>query len=60
MVNRLTKTIQSVDKYPSWLRSNLLDYFIGKTVKLTDTAGIHYQKMTSQEVIVELKNRRKV
>jgi hypothetical protein len=54
------KTIQSVDKYPSWLRSNLLDYFIGKTVKLTDTAGIHYQKMTSQEVIVELKNRRKV
>jgi uncharacterized protein (TIGR00369 family) len=60
MANRLSKTIQSLEKYPSWLSGALRDFFIGRTVRFTGTSGIHYAKMTPEEVVVQLKNRKRV
>ncbi len=60
MANKLTRTIKSLEKYPAALRGFLLDFMIGRTVKFTGTAGIHYAKMSPEEVIIELKNRKKV
>lgn len=55
-MNRLEKKIQQIKNYPSWLFS----YIIGRVVPFTGTSGIRFDKMSREEVIVSLANRRKV
>ena len=55
-MNRLSKTVSKLDKYPNWVLSRA----IGNVVKFTGTAGVKYDKMGHDEVIVSLKNRTKV
>ncbi|HKK76410.1 MAG TPA: DUF4442 domain-containing protein [Saprospiraceae bacterium] len=55
-MNRLEKRIQQIKNYPTWLFSAL----IGRAVPFTGTASIQYEKMSQEEVIVSLQNRRKV
>jgi acyl-coenzyme A thioesterase PaaI-like protein len=55
-MNRLEKRIEKIKNYPTWLFSAL----IGRAVPFTGTAGIQYEKMSQEEVIVSLQNRRKV
>jgi acyl-coenzyme A thioesterase PaaI-like protein len=57
MKNRLQKSIEHLQKYPAFLRSFLLDFAIGHTVKLVGTTGIHFEKTTLNEVIAIVKNR---
>ncbi len=56
MQNRLSKTVSKLSKYPTWLRS----WAIGRAVKFTGTAGISYEVMRPEQVIVSLANRPKV
>ncbi len=60
MKNRLQKALDGLQKYPAFLRNILIDFFIGRAVKLVGTAGIHFEKITPNEVITTIKNRNKV
>ena len=55
-MNRLAKTVKKLEKYPK----SLLSYVVGRTVKFVGTAGIQFEEMTRDRVVVTLKNRRKV
>ncbi len=59
MKNKLQKSIESLQKYPAFLRNFLLDFAIGRTVKLVGTTGIHFEKLTPNEVIAVVKNHTK-
>lgn len=60
MKNRLHKAIDGLQKYPIFLRSIFIDFFVGRAVKLVGTSGIHFEKVTANEVITTIKNRNKV
>lgn len=55
-MNRLAKTVQKLEKYPK----AILSYAIGRTVKFVGTAGVRFEKMTTDKVVVTLKNKKKV
>lgn len=55
-MNSLEKTVKQFSTYPKWL----LSFAIGRMVKFTGTAGISYDLMTTERVIVSMKNRSKV
>ncbi len=55
-MSRLAKTVKKLEKYPkSWL-----SFAIGRTVRLVGTTGIQFEEMTTDKVIVTLKNKAKV
>ena len=55
-MSRLAKTVKKLEKYPkSWL-----SFAIGRIVRLVGTAGIQFEEMTTDKVIVTLKNKSKV
>lgn len=53
--NRLATYAKRLSKYPKWV----LSWAVGRAVPLVGTAGIHFEKLTDNEVILHLKNRRK-
>ena len=55
-MNRLAKTVAKLQAYPTWV----LSFAIGRIVKFTGTAGISYDLMSTDKVIVSMKNRPKV
>lgn len=55
-MNRLAKTVSKLSAYPNWV----LSFAIGRIVKFTGTAGISYDLMSTDKVIVSMKNRPKV
>ncbi len=55
-MNRLAKTVQKLEKYPKFA----LSYAIGRTVKFVGTSGVQFEEMTTDRVIVTLKNKKKV
>ncbi|PSR14813.1 MAG: DUF4442 domain-containing protein [Bacteroidetes bacterium] len=55
-MNQLEKTVHKLKRYPTWV----LSYAIGKIVKFTGTAGVSYDLMTKDKVVVSLKNKTKV
>lgn len=60
MKNKLQKSLDVLQKYPPFLRNLLIDFFLGRAIKLVGTAGIHFEKVTPNEVVTTVKNRRKV
>lgn len=58
--NRLNRNINKVNKMPKVLRPWLLDKAIGGVVKFVGTAGVHFEKMTTQKVVISLQNKKKV
>jgi acyl-coenzyme A thioesterase PaaI-like protein len=60
MKNRLQKSLEKVEKYPSFLQSFLIDYALGNAIKYVGTSGIHFEKITPNEVITSIQNRKKV
>lgn len=60
MKNQLAKIVDKLQAKPKWLRSWLLDYVLGSTIKFVGTAGVNCEKLTQQESIFILKNRKKV
>lgn len=55
-MNRLERTVNKLKAYPTWL----LSFAVGRIVKFTGTAGISYDLMSRNKVIVSMKNRPKV
>ena len=55
-MNRLAKTVNRLEKYPKFL----LSLVVGRTVRFVGTAGIRFEEMTEDRVVVSLKNRGKV
>jgi acyl-coenzyme A thioesterase PaaI-like protein len=55
-MNRLERTVSKLKAYPTWL----LSVAVGRIVKFTGTAGISYDLMSRDKVIVSMKNRPKV
>ncbi len=60
MTNKLSRSLLKLDKLPRFLQNWARDYVIGHTVKFVGTAGIHFEKMTSEEVVITLQNHKKV
>lgn len=58
--NRLNRAIAKVNKAPKPLQHWLRDRSIGRAVPMIGTAGIKFEKMTCEEVILNLPNRKKV
>ena len=58
--NRLNRAIAKINKAPKPLQHWLRNKSIGKVVPMIGTAGIKFEKMTCQEVILNLPNRKKV
>ncbi|WP_435352624.1 DUF4442 domain-containing protein [Emticicia sp. SJ17W-69] len=58
--NNLNRTLAKLQKVPVFLQSWMRDYAIGRFVKFVGTAGIHFEKMTCNEVAVTLPNKTNV
>lgn len=58
--NNLNRTLAKLQKLPTFVQKQMRDYAIGRFVKFVGTAGIHFEKMTCNEVAVTLPNKNKV
>jgi acyl-coenzyme A thioesterase PaaI-like protein len=58
--NNLNRNINRTGRLPSFIRPLIINYIIGKTVKLVGTAGIRFEKLACEEVIASLNNQTKV
>lgn len=58
--NRLAKVVNTIQSYPKFIRSFLLNFVIRKTVKLVGTAKIEVLKLSKEESIFRIQNRKKV
>lgn len=59
-MNRLNRSLLKLNKLPRFIQDWARDYVIGRTVKFVGTAGIHFEKMTCNEVVITLANQTKV
>ncbi len=58
--NRLSRTIDQIEKLAGPLRSQALTLALGRTVKFVGTAGLHVEALTADRAVVSVKNQRKV
>lgn len=58
--NRLNRTLKKLNSLPSFLHRSVRNFAIGRVVPFVGTAGIDFKKMTCEELILELPNRKKV
>lgn len=58
--NRLIRSLAKLEAFPKGLQRPMRNWVIGRTVPFTGTAGIDYEKMSREEVILNLRNRKKV
>lgn len=56
IMNRLEKQVDRLKGYPN----SILSWAIGRVVPYVGTSGVCFEKMSREEVIVSLKNRKKV
>lgn len=59
-MNRLQKLVQQIGKLPASWQPTALSYTLGQVVKFTGTAGLRFEKMTQEEVVVKVANKKKV
>jgi len=59
-LNRLSKMVISLRRWPKILRSPLLNFMIHKTVKFTGTASLDIEILDFNRSVMRLKNRKKV
>jgi len=60
MKNQLAKVVDKLNKKPKWIRSWLLDFALGSTIKFVGTAGINCQLLSQNKAVFKLKNKKKV
>ncbi len=58
--NNLNRTLAKLQKMPAFMHDFMRDFAIGRFVKFVGTAGIHFEKMTCNEVAITLPNKNKV
>ncbi len=57
--NSMSRTVDKIDRLPSFFRAPVRSFLFGRVVPFTGTAGLTYRKVTPEEVIIEIKNKRK-
>ena len=60
MANRFSLFVEKVNKAPQFLQSFLLTTFFNSKVKFAGTTGIKIEKVTHQQTILSLKNKKSV
>lgn len=58
--NRLTSVVQTFQKLPAPLRTFAISKAMGRVVKYAGTSGLRFEKLTANECIVVIPNRKKV
>lgn len=58
--NRLNRNLKRLESVPSFLKNYLRNRTIGSVVPFIGTAGLDFEKMTCEEVIVNIPNKKKV
>ena len=58
--NRLNRNLKKLESIPSFLRNFARNKTIGRVVPFIGTAGLDFEKMTCEEVIVNVPNKKKV
>jgi uncharacterized protein (TIGR00369 family) len=59
-MNKLSKIVKGIHKLPEFMQTTALSLTLGNVVKFVGTAGIRFEKMQAEEVVVTLANKRKV
>ncbi|MDP1540854.1 MAG: DUF4442 domain-containing protein [Moraxellaceae bacterium] len=60
MNNNITRTLSTLSKLPSSLRIRAISTIFGTVVPFVGTSGLRYEKLNNNEVVVSIRNRRKV
>ncbi len=58
--NALTRNLSRLSFVPASLRPSIISRLFGKVVPFVGTAGLLYESLTSEEVVVSVRNRRPV
>jgi uncharacterized protein (TIGR00369 family) len=58
--NRLTSMVNVFQKFPESVRTFALSKALGKVIKYVGTSGLRFEKVTANECIVVIPNRKKV
>lgn len=58
--NRLNRSLKKLKSIPSFIRNFTRNKTIGRVVPFVGTAGLDFEKMTCEEVIVNIPNKKKV
>jgi acyl-coenzyme A thioesterase PaaI-like protein len=59
-LNRFSKQLLKINKFPTFTHGWLRNYAIGKTIKMVGSCGLKFEKLNKNEVIVYLPNKTKV
>lgn len=59
-MNRLHRIVNNIKKLPVFIQKSALSFTIGNVVKFVGTAGIQFEDMTPNQVILTLPNKSKV
>ncbi len=51
--------VKKLNSQPAWLRSFMINWFIGRKVPFVKTAGVKFLEISRESIVVQLKNRRK-
>lgn len=58
--NRLTRVVNTFQKLPESIRTFALSKAMGRVIKYAGTSGLRFEKLTANECIVVIPNRKKV
>jgi len=60
MNNNITRLLSTLNKLPDSLQVRAISTILGTVVPYVGTSGLRYEKLTNNEVVVSIRNRRKV
>jgi len=58
--NQLSRQLAKVSGLPAVLRPGLTSFLLGNVVPMVGTAKLHFEEISSERVVVTIRNRRKV
>lgn len=58
--NQLSRQLSKLSGLPPFLRPGLTSFLLGQIVPMVGTAKLHFEEVSSQRVVVHIRNRRKV
>ncbi len=58
--NQLSRQLAKLSGLPQVLRPGLMSFVLGQIVPMVGTASLHFEEVSSQRVVVHIRNRRKV
>ena len=58
--NQLSRNVARLQKVPAFMRTWFTSTMLGKVVPLVGTAGLRFEEITGQRVVVSIRNQRKV